>query len=130
VVIGDYLVLKPDTRTMRFVKLALLLHLRPLVLRFCETCHCVAHPIDACSAALPSISMEVISMDGISDADQAFLFVLICFCLGASFIYAFWELEQVRDRWRDKRTKRIRSMQLAGFRSDIHRPTNTGQDYR
>jgi hypothetical protein len=48
-----------------------------------------------------SISMEVISMDGISDSDQAFLFLLLCFCLGASFVYAFWELEQFRGRWRD-----------------------------
>jgi hypothetical protein len=69
-------------------------------------------------------------MDGISDADQAFLFMLICFCLGASFICAFWELEQAKVRWSEKRTRRVRSMRLAGFRGEIHRPTNTGQDYR
>jgi len=34
----------------------------------------------------------------IPPADQAFLLLLIVFCLGTCLVRAFWELEQVRAR--------------------------------
>jgi hypothetical protein len=32
-----------------------------------------------------------------TDIDQTILFLLIVICLGACFIWAFWELEQMRE---------------------------------
>jgi hypothetical protein len=34
----------------------------------------------------------------IAPVDQAFLLLLIVFCLGSCLVRAFWELEQVRER--------------------------------
>jgi hypothetical protein len=41
-------------------------------------------------------------MGTLSDVDRAFLFLLLSVCLGACFVRAFWELEQVRERWRQR----------------------------
>jgi hypothetical protein len=38
------------------------------------------------------------AMIHIAPVDQAFLLVLIVFCLGSCLIRAFWELEQIRAR--------------------------------
>jgi hypothetical protein len=35
-----------------------------------------------------------------TDADQTLLFLLTAICLGACFIWAFWEIEQMRERRR------------------------------
>jgi cbb3-type cytochrome oxidase subunit 3 len=34
-----------------------------------------------------------------SACDQAFLLVLITICLGACFVWAFWEIEEARRRY-------------------------------
>jgi hypothetical protein len=44
-----------------------------------------------------------ISMSAITDANNAFLFLLIAACLGACFVWAFWEMEQMRERRRQMR---------------------------
>jgi hypothetical protein len=45
-------------------------------------------------------------MSSPTDADQAFLFLILSGCLGACFIWAFWELEQARER--RKRTRALK----------------------
>jgi len=55
-------------------------------------------------------------MNGLSDVEKAFLFVLLCFFLGACFIAAFWEIEQARTRWQARKADRARSVRLAAFR--------------
>jgi hypothetical protein len=55
-------------------------------------------------------------MDGLSDVEQAFLFLLVCVCLGACFIIGFWEIEQARSRWRTRDAERAKSARLAAFR--------------
>jgi phage terminase large subunit-like protein len=59
-----------------------------------------------------------IFMEGLSDAEQTFLLLLICFCLGACFVAAFWELEQARRRWRAEHAKSVRfaALRRAGDR--------------
>jgi hypothetical protein len=37
-------------------------------------------------------------MTQLSPVDQAFLLLLIVFCLGSCLIRAFWQLEQIRTR--------------------------------
>jgi hypothetical protein len=44
-------------------------------------------------------------MSMFSDSEQACLFLLISAALGACFIWAFWELEQARERRRLQRKK-------------------------
>jgi amino acid permease len=36
----------------------------------------------------------------LTETDRVFLFLLTAACLGACFIWAFWELEQIRERHR------------------------------
>jgi hypothetical protein len=49
------------------------------------------------------------------DFDQTLLFLLIVVNLGACFIWAFWELEQMRERRRqDKKSRALRSRQGSG----------------
>ena len=55
-------------------------------------------------------------MDGLSDVEQTFLFLLVCVCLGACFIVAFWELEQAGSRGRTRKAERAKSVRLAAFR--------------
>jgi hypothetical protein len=38
--------------------------------------------------------------------DQAFLLLLLIFCLGSCFVRAFWELEQARSRWVSEQPRR------------------------
>jgi hypothetical protein len=45
-------------------------------------------------------------MSTLTDYDQAFLLLLNSACLGACFIWAFWELEQLRVR--RQRTRALR----------------------
>jgi hypothetical protein len=45
-------------------------------------------------------------MNLLTDTDQAFLLLLISACLGACFIWGFWELEQARER--RKRTRALK----------------------
>ena len=45
-------------------------------------------------------------MDALTEADLTFLFLLISACLGACFVWAFWELEQSRERRRERAQKR------------------------
>jgi hypothetical protein len=47
-------------------------------------------------------------MSMLTDADQAFLFLLVSACLGACFVWAFWELEQARERWRQRSRDRAK----------------------
>jgi len=42
------------------------------------------------------------SMSTFTDANSVFLFLLIVSGLGACFVRAFWELEQSRERWRQR----------------------------
>jgi hypothetical protein len=42
-------------------------------------------------------------MSEFTDTDQAFLLLLVSASLGACFIWAFWELEQLRERWQRAR---------------------------
>jgi hypothetical protein len=44
-------------------------------------------------------------MSHFTAADQAFLLLLIVFCLGSCFVRVVWQLEQVRSR-RDARSRR------------------------
>jgi hypothetical protein len=62
-------------------------------------------------------------MGGFSDVERTFLFLLICVCLGACFIAAFWELEQARSRWHARRVERAKSLRLAAFRRTGDRNT-------
>jgi hypothetical protein len=62
-------------------------------------------------------------MGGFSDVERTFLFLLICVCLGACFIAAFWQLEQVRSRWHARRVERAKSLRLAAFRRPGDRNT-------
>jgi hypothetical protein len=39
-------------------------------------------------------------MMALTETDRVFLFLLTAACLGACFIWAFWELEQMRERHR------------------------------
>jgi hypothetical protein len=48
-------------------------------------------------------------MIALTDTDRVFLFLLTAACLGACFIWAFWELEQVRERHRLRATAKARS---------------------
>ncbi len=53
----------------------------------------------------------IIAMIHIPAADQAFLLLVIVFCLGTCLVRAFWELEQLRARpiaspFRGRTTKR------------------------
>jgi hypothetical protein len=45
----------------------------------------------------------------LTDTDRVFLFLLAAACLGACFIWAFWELEQMRERHRLRATAKARS---------------------
>jgi hypothetical protein len=45
-------------------------------------------------------------MDTFTEADLSFLLLLITACLGACFVWAFWELEQTRERRRERIHKR------------------------
>jgi hypothetical protein len=49
-------------------------------------------------------------MGEFSDIEQTLLFLLVCVCLAACFIAAFWELEQARVRWYAKRVARGKSL--------------------
>jgi hypothetical protein len=42
----------------------------------------------------------------LSDLDQVLLLLLICICLGASFIAVLCDLERARARWRADRMRR------------------------
>jgi hypothetical protein len=48
-------------------------------------------------------------MIALTDSDRVFGFLLIAGCLGACFIWAFWELEQAQERRRLRVTTRARS---------------------
>jgi hypothetical protein len=54
-------------------------------------------------------------MSEFSDVERTLLFVVLCICLGARFIAAFWELEQPRLRWNAKPVESA-SQRLAAFR--------------
>jgi hypothetical protein len=43
--------------------------------------------------------------------------LLVCVCLGACIIVAFWEFEQAGSRWRTRKAKHAKSVRLAAFRS-------------
>jgi hypothetical protein len=47
-------------------------------------------------------------MSTLADADQAFLLVLITACLGACIVRAFWEIEQSRERRRQRSRNPVR----------------------
>jgi hypothetical protein len=51
-----------------------------------------------------------------NDADQALLFLLIVFYLGACFVTAFWGFEQARVRWRDREAVKARVARLVPLR--------------
>ena len=55
----------------------------------------------------------------ISNADRALLIVPIMICLGACVIAAFWELEQVRIRRRNRQADRARALRLAALRGAV-----------
>jgi hypothetical protein len=57
-------------------------------------------------------------MEGLSDVAQTFLLLMLCVCLGACFIVAFWEIEQARSRWRARKAERATSVRLSAFRGD------------
>ena len=44
----------------------------------------------------------------LSDLGQVLLLLLICICLGASFIAVLCDLERARTRWLDQRADRMR----------------------
>lgn len=45
----------------------------------------------------------------LTETDRVFLFLLTSSCLGACFIWAFWELEQMRERHRLRVTAKARA---------------------
>jgi hypothetical protein len=48
-------------------------------------------------------------MTMLTDTDRVFLFLLTAACLGACFIWAFWELERIRERHRLRATAKARA---------------------
>jgi hypothetical protein len=47
-------------------------------------------------------------MGTIADADRAFLLMIVAVCLGACLVWAFWEIEQIRERWIQRRQREAR----------------------
>jgi hypothetical protein len=45
----------------------------------------------------------------LTETDRIFLFLLTAACLGACFIWAFWELEQIRERYRLRATAKAKA---------------------
>ena len=45
----------------------------------------------------------------LTETDRIFLFLLTAACLGACFIWAFWELEQMRERYRLRATAKAKA---------------------
>jgi hypothetical protein len=45
----------------------------------------------------------------LADTDRALLFLMIAACLGGCFVWAFWELEQLRERHRRRSAAKAQS---------------------